>query len=89
MSLELTVPPDVKAEGGLHVADVVADTDVQTVDSSRGEGVVQLQAVFIQHGQRAAHRHVGLTVRQETPAHPHRRTKDTKQKRTVGQVKYI
>lgn len=45
-----TASLDVEAEGGLQLADVIADADVQAVDAGRGEGVVQLQGVFIQHG---------------------------------------
>lgn len=79
----LTAPPDVEAEGGLQLADVVSDTDVQTVDASRGEGVVQAQGVFIQHGQRAATRYVRHAVDEETPAHPHWRTKETGKRRQI------
>lgn len=46
----LTASFDVEAEGGLQLADVVTDADVQAVDAGRGERVVQPQGVFIQHG---------------------------------------
>lgn len=72
---QLTVFADVEAEGRLQLADVVANAHVQALDSSRGEGVVELQGAVVQHGQRAALRAVRRTVCQETPAHPHWRTK--------------
>lgn len=73
----LTVFPDVEAEGGLQLTDFVTDTDVQTVVAGRGEGVVQFQHVVIQHGQRAALRHVRHAVGEKTPANPYGRTKVT------------
>lgn len=72
----LTFFPDVEANGGLQLADVIADADVQAVDARRGESVVQSQGVFIQHGQCASPRLVRHTVGQETPAHPHGRAGD-------------
>ncbi len=81
--LRLTVSLDVEAERALQLADVIADADVQAVDADGGEGVVQSQGVFIQHGQRAAPRHVRHTVGQETPAHPHGRTKGTQTHRHI------
>lgn len=73
----LTASFDVDAKRGLHLADVVADADVYAVDARSGEGVVQPQGVFIQHGQRAAGCLVRRAVGTDTPAHPHGRTKDT------------
>lgn len=46
----LTVAFDAEAEGRLQLADVILDSDVQAVDPGRGEGVVELQGVLIQHG---------------------------------------
>lgn len=69
----LTALPDVEAEGGLQLADVVADGDVQAVDACRGEGVIQSQRVLIQHRQRAASGLVRLAVGHEAPAQPHGR----------------
>lgn len=84
----LTVSLDIETEGGLQLADVIADADVQAVDANRGEGVVQFQGVSIQHGQCAAPHCVWHTVRQETPAHPHGRTTDT-QKINLRYHEYI
>lgn len=78
MVCRLTVPADVEAEGRLQLADVVANAHVQTLDAGGGEGVVELQAVVVQHGQRAALRAVGRTVFEETPAHPHWGTEEKK-----------
>lgn len=72
----LTAPLDVDAERGLHLADVIVDTNVYAVDARSGEGVVQTQDVLIQHGQCAARHLVWHTVKTETPANPHGRTKD-------------
>lgn len=58
----LTASLDIKAEGCLQLADVIADADVQAVDARGGEGVVQSQGVLIQHGQRAAPTRVRHTV---------------------------
>lgn len=46
----LTASFDIEAEGGLQLADVIADGNVQAVDTGSVEGVVQSQGVFIQHG---------------------------------------
>lgn len=48
-TIQLTASFDSDAERRLQLADVIADADVQAVDAGRGEGVVQLQRVFIQH----------------------------------------
>lgn len=59
----------------MQLADVIADADLQAVDASGGEGVAQSEGVFIEHGQGAASSRVLHTAGEETPAHPHGRTK--------------
>ncbi len=71
----LTASLNIETEGGLQLADVIVDADVQAVDSNRSEGVVEIQGVFIQYSQRADACLVSHTVGQKMPAHPQGRTR--------------
>lgn len=72
----LTALLDVDAERGLHLADVIVNADVHTVDARCGEVVDDAQYVLVELGHRAARRLSRHAVKTETPANPHGGTEE-------------